>query len=225
MRTLSQLARRLYGERLLHLIILLAALALTAYTVSVLGVKNLFNPTVWWQSIAVWFAVAVIGHDLILFPLYALAERLLPRSRRTPTQRHRAAQHPSGRLPLTNYLRMPTLAAGLLLLLFFPGIIEQGAPAYHNATGLTQAPFLTRWLLITAAFYLTSALWYVVKTVLRHRHSPDDTTPSPQSTTPPAHTPGDAETDRPQSPIPLPPEGGERVRPVQHRVQGAGDTA
>jgi len=79
---------------------------------------------------------------------------------------------------------MPTLAAGLLLLMFFPGIIKQGAPAYHNATGLTQAPFLTRWLLISAAFYLTSALLYVVKAVLRHRRSPDDTAPRLQSTPP-----------------------------------------
>ena len=68
MRALAQLAARLYGERLFHLIVVLAALALGGYAVSVLGVRNLFNPNVWWQSIAVWFAVAVIGHDLILFP-------------------------------------------------------------------------------------------------------------------------------------------------------------
>src|SRR5271167_5084192 len=81
MRALAQLAARLYGDRLFHLIVVLAALALGAYTISVLGVKNLFNPAVWWQSIAVWFAVAVIGHDLILFPLYSLADRLLPAPR------------------------------------------------------------------------------------------------------------------------------------------------
>ena len=70
MQTMSHLFRRLYGERVLHLIILLAALALAAYAVSVLGLKGLYNPRVWWQSIGVWFAVAVIGHDLVLFPLY-----------------------------------------------------------------------------------------------------------------------------------------------------------
>ncbi|MBV8347937.1 MAG: hypothetical protein JOZ49_10520, partial [Mycolicibacterium sp.] len=100
------LFRRLYGERLLHLIILLAALALTAYTISVLGVKSLYNPTVWWQSIGIWFAVAVIGHDLILFPLYALAERLLHTGQRHPRHTHTNEQE-SGRVPLTNYLRMP----------------------------------------------------------------------------------------------------------------------
>ena len=64
MRALAQRAARLYGERLFHLLVVLAALALGAYAVSVLGVQNLFNPTVWWQSIVVWFVVAVIGHDL-----------------------------------------------------------------------------------------------------------------------------------------------------------------
>jgi hypothetical protein len=156
------LFKRLYGEHVLHLIVLLGALALAAYTISVLGIDNLFNPRVWWQSIAVWFAVAVIGHDLILFPLYAFAERLLPRARRP------AAAHPR-LVPLTNYVRMPTLATGLTFLLFFPGIIGQGAFTYTAATGLTQEPFLERWLLLTSGFYLTSALCYVVRTVLRRR--------------------------------------------------------
>jgi hypothetical protein len=131
-----------------------------AYAVSVLGVQNLFNPKVWWQSIAVWFAVAVIGHDLILFPLYALAERLLPKQRRDPKQAH------PRRVPLTNYLRMPTLATGLTFALFFPGIIQQGAFTFHAATGLTQEPFLARWLLLTAGFYLASAVCYVVRSVM-----------------------------------------------------------
>lgn len=160
------LVKRLYGENLLHLIVLVGALALAAYTVSVLGVQNLFNPDVWWQSIAVWFAVAVIGHDLILFPLYALAERMLPKAR---TQSEVCAD--PRRVPLTNYLRMPTLATGLTFLMFFPGIIQQGGPSYTTATGLTQEPFLDRWLLLTAAFYLLSAACYVVKTLLRQRKS------------------------------------------------------
>ena len=91
MRALRQRASRLYGDRLFHLIVVLAALTLGAYTISVLGVRNLFNPTVWWQSIAVWFAVAVIGHDLILFPLYALADRLLSAPRRSPVGHRDAA--------------------------------------------------------------------------------------------------------------------------------------
>jgi hypothetical protein len=159
MRSAPAVVRRLYGDRLLHLVVVLGALALGAYTISVLGVHQLFNPRVWWQSIAVWFVIAVIGHDLILFPLYALAERLLPkrRSAAEPANQHR--------VPLTNYLRMPTLATGLTFALFFPGIIAQGAFTYTAATGLTQEPFLMRWLLLTAVFYLGSAVCYVVRVV------------------------------------------------------------
>jgi hypothetical protein len=167
MQTTSHLFRRLYGERVLHLIILLAALALAAYAVSVLGLKGLYNPRVWWQSIGVWFAVAVIGHDLVLFPLYALAERLIPAPRRQ-RRRDGVGQREQSRLPLTNYVRIPTMAAGLTFLLFLPGIIEQGAVTYRNATGLTQAPFLHRWLLLVAAAYLISATWYVVKRIRLH---------------------------------------------------------
>jgi hypothetical protein len=181
----TNLFKRLYGEHLLHLIVLLAALALGAYTISVLGVDQLFNPTVWWQSIAVWFAVAVIGHDLILFPLYALAERLLPRQRRSS---HREGTQASPRrVPVVNYIRMPTLATGLTFALFFPGIIQQGAFTYHAATGLTQAPFLDRWLLLTAAFYATSAAWYVAASLVLqrgHQHTnPTESTKSPPTST------------------------------------------
>lgn len=181
MGALTRLAR-LYGDRLFHLILVLAALALGAYTVVVLGVRNLFNPVVWWQSIAVWFVVAVIGHDLILFPLYALADRLLRMRPAAPADRRGEPQHPSTHIPLTNYVRIPTLAAGLLLLLFLPGIIEQGAPTFRAATGLTQAPYLSRWLLLTAAFYLASALCYVARTLLRHRRSATTAPKAPPET-------------------------------------------
>ncbi|KAA0102395.1 hypothetical protein CIW49_03560 [Mycolicibacterium sp. P1-18] len=152
--------KRLYGDHVLHLIVLVAALALGAYTISVLGVDQLFNPRVWWQSIAVWFAVAVIGHDLILFPLYALAERLLPKGRR------RADPDNTRRVPIVNYLRMPTLASALTFAMFLPGIIEQGAFTYNAATGLTQEPYLARWLLLVAGFYLLSAVCYLVRSVM-----------------------------------------------------------
>ena len=166
MQGVSAVFRRLYGERVLHLIVLLSAVALTAYTISVLGLDALYNPKVWWQSIGVWFALAVIGHDLVLFPLYALADRLVPAA----TRRRDVAESPP-RVPLINYVRMPTMASGLTFLLFFPGIIEQGAATYRNATGLTQAPFLHRWLLLVAGFYAVSALCYIAKAVLVARRS------------------------------------------------------
>ena len=61
------------------------------------------------------------------------------------------------------------MASGLLFLMFFPGIIEQGQGAYLRATGLTQAPFLGRWLLITAVLFGSSALAYGIRLLLVHR--------------------------------------------------------
>ncbi|MFI7674135.1 hypothetical protein [Actinophytocola sp. NPDC049390] len=100
---------------------------------------------------AVWFAAAVIGHDLVLFPLYSAADHALQRATRR-TQ-----------VPLVNHVRVPALASELLLLLFLPGIIRQGEGTYLAATGQTQGPFLARWLLLTAAFFTTSATVYAIR--------------------------------------------------------------
>jgi hypothetical protein len=149
---------RAYGASGWHLALMLASLAVVAYVVATLGLTALWDPDVWWQSIVVWFVGAVVLHDLVLFPAYALADRLLTRGR----------SRSSAAVPLVNYVRVPTLAAGLTLLLFFPGILRRGGSTYANATGLDQDPFLLRWLLLAGAGYLLSALLYAVARV-RHR--------------------------------------------------------
>ncbi|MCK0175780.1 MULTISPECIES: hypothetical protein [Mycobacteriaceae] len=157
--------RKLYGASAFHLLTLLAGFALFGYAVLTLGPERLWNPHIWWQSIAVWFAAAVIGHDLVVFPLYALADRALGAgSRLVPS-----------RIPVVNHVRIPLLASILLLVVFLPGIIEQGAPAYRAATGLTQEPFLGRWLLLTAAMFGLSAALYAVRLLTSRR----DVTPPP----------------------------------------------
>lgn len=154
----------LYGARGLHLLLMLATFALGAYTVLELGLDELWEPDVWWQSILVWFLGAVLIHDLVLFPLYALADRLLGGIlRRRPEPGHDPG------VPIVNHVRVPVLAVGLLFLLFFPGIIEQGAPSYARATGQTQEPFLERWLLLSAAIFGLSAVTYAVRLVVRLR--------------------------------------------------------
>ncbi len=154
----------LYGASGLHLLVMIAALTLGAYTVLELGLDELWDPDVWWQSILVWFLGAVLLHDLVLFPLYALADRMLGgilRRRPAPTR----VPH----VPIVNHVRVPVLAVGLLFLLFFPGIIEQGASSYENATGQTQEPFLDRWLILSAAIFGLSAVTYAVRRLLRLR--------------------------------------------------------
>ena len=74
-----------------------------------------------------------------------------------------------------NYLRVPTLATGLSLLLFFPGIIRQGEFTYSAATGQNQQPFFGRWLLLVAALYGLSALAYAARlAVAGRRRKPTD---------------------------------------------------
>lgn len=159
--------RAVYGSHPLHLLTLVAGFALFGYVIATIGVAALWNPDTWWQSIVVWFAAAIIAHDLVLFPTSALADRLL-----VATRRLRPAAAGPARVPVLNYVRVPALGAGLTLLVFLPGIIEQGQRAYFAATGQTQEPFLGRWLLLVAAMFATSAVVYGIRLVVSARTAP-----------------------------------------------------
>jgi hypothetical protein len=152
---------RAYGASGWHLALMLGSLAVVAYVVATVGLDALWDPDVWWQSIAVWFVGAVVLHDLVLFPVYALADRLLTRGRTKDPD--------PARVPVVNHVRVPTLVAGLTFLLFFPGILRRGGSTYANATGLDQDPFLVRWLLIVLVAYLVSAALYAVRSVRARR--------------------------------------------------------
>jgi hypothetical protein len=164
---MSEFARRfgaIYGSGPLHLLTMLSGFALLGYVLATFKPATLWNSGAWWQSIAVWLAAAVIAHDLLLFPLYALADRaLFARFRRA------AADLPN--ISARNHIRVPALGAGLTLLIFLPGIIEQGAPTYQAATGQTQQPFLGRWLLLTAAMFAVSAVSYAARLAVARRRA------------------------------------------------------
>ena len=168
MQSLNARFKRLYGGHPLHLVTLLASFALVGYVISVMGTKQLWNSRVWWQSILVWFVAAIVLHDLVLFPCYALADRSLGAGWRAVTGR---LPDRTPRVPPINYVRIPVMASGLLFLMFLPGIIRQGKGTYHNATGLTQEPFLARWILITAALFGVSAIAYAVRLLVVRRAS------------------------------------------------------
>jgi hypothetical protein len=157
--------RRFYGSHPLHLLTMVAGFALAGYIAFTFKPATLWNPQAWWQSIAVWLAGAIIFHDLALFPLYALADRLLG----IATWRRRRRTRGQLRVPARNYVRIPALGSGLTLLMFFPGIIRQGSATYVAATGETQQVFLGRWLLLTAAMFTGSALVYAIRLALARR--------------------------------------------------------
>lgn len=137
-----RLVSRSYGAHPLHLLAMLGCFALAGY--AALHATTDMR----WPRMLLWFCAAVIAHDLVLFPLYALLDRAVGRLPR------RAG------VPLVNHVRLPALGSGLLFLLFFPGIIQQGSAAYGAATGMTQEPYLARWLGLCAGMITLSAVIY-----------------------------------------------------------------
>ncbi|MCA1711352.1 MAG: hypothetical protein LC789_06830 [Actinobacteria bacterium] len=145
--------RRAYGAHPLHLLSLLGCFALAGY--AALQVSG--DPKA--LRIAIWFVGALIAHDLVLFPLYALSDRLvgglLPRRR----HRGRLVALPGG----VNFVRVPALLSGLLLLMFFPLILRKSEGPYGAASGLDQSPFLGRWLVLSGILFLASAVLYALR--------------------------------------------------------------
>ena len=84
---------RWYGANPLHLLALLGSFALAGY-----AAVQLVSPRP--LAVAVWFAGAVVGHDLLLLPLYSLADRSV-----IAAIRHRAPRLPT--IAWVNYLRVP----------------------------------------------------------------------------------------------------------------------
>jgi hypothetical protein len=134
---------RWYGANPLHLLALIGCFALAWYA----GAGLLHAKPV---GVAVWFAGAVIGHDLILMPLYALADKSV-----TTVFRHRPPKLPT--VPWINYLRVPVVLSGLLLLLWFP-LIFKIPSRFPTTTDLSLDPYLGHWLVATGALFLLSAV-------------------------------------------------------------------
>ncbi|CAM5714309.1 Lipoprotein OS=Streptomyces aurantiogriseus OX=66870 GN=GCM10010251_01880 PE=4 SV=1 [Streptomyces aurantiogriseus] len=123
-----------------QLLLLAASFALAGYA----GVRLLADD---WFGVAVWFVGAALLHDLVLLPLYAVADRAV-------VQGIGAAGHREWAM----YVRVPAALSGLLLLVWFPLISGMVDRRYRLGTGLSPEGFLARWLLITAVLFGGSAL-------------------------------------------------------------------
>ena len=172
---------RWYGASPLHLLVLLACFGLAGFAAARLVSSH---PV----AVVVWFGGAVIGHDLLLMPLYSLADRSA-----MAAVRHREPQFPAA--PWINYLRVPAALSGLLFLVWFPLILRLQSP-YHASTTLSADPYLWHWLAVTGALFLLSAVAFAVRLRRQSRTAaplerpaaaPDGTGPDLQ-TEPPADT-------------------------------------
>ncbi len=147
-----------YGAHPLHLLAVLGSLALAGYAAaSVAGASGAVR-------MLIWFLAAILASDLVLQPFAALADQgVLATLRRVRRRRGPA------RVPVVNHIRVPLLGSGLLLLVFFPVIVQQGERTYITASGLTMDPYLERWLLLSGTIFLISTLGYVLRLVRARR--------------------------------------------------------
>ena len=127
-----------YGASPLHLLAHLVALPLVAFALLQIAERGDA------ARILVWLALSAVVHDLLLLPFYGVLDRL--------------GQRTAGRA--VNFVRVPALLSGLLLLVFFPAISGKGEGAFHGVSGLDYDGYLARWLLITAALFAVSGAVY-----------------------------------------------------------------
>ena len=139
--------RQRYGDSPLNLLASLASFALAgAAAWSLLQSRTL--------AVTAWFVGAAVLHDVVLVPLYALAERGL-----------RASGH---RRYWINHVRVPAAVSALLLLVWLPSIARL-SDVYTATTGLSSADYVVRWLAVSGILFLLSALHLA----LRHRRVRD----------------------------------------------------
>jgi hypothetical protein len=112
------------------------------------------------DKVFLWFFGAILVHDLLFLPLYSLPGRVLSREPASVRPRARLAR-------VRLYVRVPALLSGLLLLVFYPLILRRSEGDYNMASGLTQAPYLHRWLLATAILFALSAVAFLFSTLRR----------------------------------------------------------
>jgi hypothetical protein len=141
--------RELYGSGPLHVVAIVASFSLAAYAL----LQLLDQPT--GLNVALWLGAAVIGHDLVLLPLYsvlaAIAYRGLDVARGEPA-----------RVTALNHLRVPAMLSGLALLVWFPLVLRL-SDRYERATALSIEPYLGRWLLLTGSLFTLSAVAFAVR--------------------------------------------------------------
>ena len=129
----------------LQILLLCCSFALAAYA----GVRLLAGD---WLGVALWIVGAALLHDLVLLPLYSVADRAVVRG-----------LDAAGRRAWVMYVRVPAVLSGLLLLVWFPLIFDLVDRRYRLATGQSADVFLARWLLITAVLFGGSALLLAVR--------------------------------------------------------------
>lgn len=134
--------RRVYGAGPVHLAVHVALFGIAAYAIAQVLAGGIV------VNFLVWFFGAALLHDLVFLPLYALLDRVAQLGLRPP---------------LLNHVRVPALLSGLLLLVYFPLILVKADRNYFHSVGHHVQGYARNWLLLTAGFFLASAVVYAAR--------------------------------------------------------------
>jgi hypothetical protein len=156
---------RLYGSNPLHLLVTIACFAIAGYAANKLAAGGDV------KGILIWLVGAVVGHDLILFPLYAIADRSI-----MAVFKRRPPALPA--VPWINYLRVPVVLSAILLLIWFPLIFQLPKQFQADHTTLPTSVYMGRWLAVTGALFLLSALAFAVRLAVGGGRRSQDRAPS-----------------------------------------------
>ncbi|MFY1636482.1 hypothetical protein ACN27F_24940 [Solwaraspora sp. WMMB335] len=151
-----------YGAPVWHLLLLVGCFAIAGWV----ALRLAGEATA--VRMLIWFVAAVIIHDLVMFPVYAAADRALLTAGRAG---YGTGARPV-RLSVVNHVRVPVLGSVLLFLVYLPGILRLGSGTFTSATGLTQEPYLGRWLVLTAVMFAVSGLVLVARLLVARRSPP-----------------------------------------------------
>ena len=138
--------RRIYGARPLHLLGHLILLAIAAYALS-----RAFSPRFAPEPINLlaWLIGGALLHDLVLLPAYSALDALAIRTLGAP---------------LLNHVRIPVYLSAIVFLVYAPRILDRQPRNVVNALGIAPPDYFARWLWLTAALFIGSALLYVFRT-------------------------------------------------------------
>jgi len=145
--------KRVYGAGPLHALLMTGCFAFSAYLVSRL--LEVSDPG--W--IALWFAGAIVAHDLVLFPLYSALDRALSARRRKPPR--------ADAVPWVNHVRVPAVMCGILLLISFPLVFRLSNSSYVAATGLDTRVYLGRFLALSGGIFAFSGVLYLGRLLVK----------------------------------------------------------
>jgi hypothetical protein len=181
----------LYGGHPAHLLLLAVAAAVAGWAI----LQWLDAPTP--VRLLVWFGAAVVGHDLIAFPVYTGLDRLLLRVIAGRSALAAAASISRWRRAAINHVRIPGLLSILLLVMWYPLIFQRSDGVYFAASGRHQNRFLSNYLLAVALLFAGSLVILMIRLAVAAGRSRSDASPPRRSPPPTSENPDEHATNQP----------------------------